>query len=73
MVSYVCVLILRKLNEITIRDSYPMPLTTVIFNKTPGHKYYSKLDLKFKIAYFQIRIMPGDEYKTAFVCRLGHF
>ena len=45
---------LRKLNEITIRDSYPMPLTTVIFNKAPGHKYYSKLDLKS--AYFQIRI-----------------
>jgi len=62
---------LRKLNEITIRDSYPMPLTTVIFNKAPGHKYYSKLDLKS--AYFQIRIRSGDEYKTAFVCSLGHF
>ena len=62
---------LRKLNEITIRDSYPMPLTTVIFNIAPGHKYYSKLDLRS--AYFQIRIRSGDEYKTAFVCSLGHF
>jgi len=62
---------LRKLNEITIRDSYPMPLTTVIFNKAPSHKYYSKLDLRS--AYFQIRIRSGDEYKTAFVCSLGHF
>jgi len=53
MVSYVCVLILRKLNEITIRDSYPMPLTTVIFNKTPGHKYYSKLDLKLLTSKFE--------------------
>ena len=62
---------LRKLNEITIRDSYPIPLTIVIFNKTPGHKYYSKLELKS--AYFQIRIRPGDEYKITFVCSLGHF
>jgi len=35
----------RKLNEITNGDSYLMPLATVIFNKTPGHMYYSKIEI----------------------------
>jgi len=33
-------------------------------------KIFSKLDLK--LAYNLIRIKSGDEYKTAFTCKLGH-
>jgi len=36
---------IKKLNKITIRNSYLMLLTVVIFNKTSSHKYYSKKSL----------------------------
>jgi len=61
----------RRLNEITIRDSYPLPLINDMLESLGKGKIFSKLDLKS--AYNLIRIKSGDEYKTAFTCKLGHF
>ena len=61
----------RPLNKDTIRDSYPLPLIDEIFDRISKAKIYTKLDLRS--AYNQIRIREGDEYKTAFVCRYGHY
>ena len=40
-------------------------------DRLSGAKYFIKLDLKN--AYYRIRIKRGDEWKTAFRTRYGHF
>ena len=61
----------RHLNEITIRDSYPLPLINDMLEHLSKGKVFSKLDLRS--AYNLVRIKEGDEYKTAFTCKYGHF
>jgi len=53
----------RKLNEMTIRNSYPLPLISELLDRVKGAKVFTKLDLKS--AYNLVRIKEGDEYKTA--------
>ena len=61
----------RGLNAITVKNRYPIPLVTEILDRFVGAKYFTKLDLKD--AYHRIRIRTGDEWKTAFRTRYGHF
>jgi len=61
----------RRLNDITIRDSYPLPLINDMLEHLSKGKVFSKLDLRS--AYNLVRIKEGDEYKTAFTCMYGHF
>jgi len=61
----------RKLNAVTVRDSYPLPLYNLFFDQVAGSKAFSKLDLKS--AYNLIRIREGDEPKTSFRTRRGQF
>ena len=61
----------RKLNAVTVRDSYPLPLYNLFFDQVVGSKVFSKLDLKS--AYNLIRIREGDEPKTSFRTRRGQF
>jgi len=61
----------KKLNEVTIRNSNPIPLITDIIGRVKGAKYFTKLDLRS--AYNLIRIREGDEYKTAFRTKFGHY
>jgi len=61
----------RQLNSITIRDSYPLPLIQDMLEHLGTGKIFSKLDLRS--AYNLVRIKCGDEYKTAFNCKFGHF
>jgi len=61
----------RKLNDMTIRNSYPLPLISELLDRVKGAKVFTKLDLKS--AYNLVRIKEGDEYKTAFRTRYGHF
>ena len=61
----------RGLNAITIKNRYPLPLITEIMDRVTGANYFSKIDLKD--AYYQIRIKAGDEWKTAFRTRYGHY
>ncbi len=61
----------RHLNDITIRDSYPLPLINDMLEHLAKGKVFSKLDLRS--AYNLVRIKEGDEYKTAFTCKYGHF
>ena len=55
----------RALNSKIERDSFPIPHPEDVFNELAGHKYYSRLDLAS--GFWQIRIDPTDEDKTAFV------
>jgi len=61
----------KKLNAITIRNSYPLPLINDIIERVKGAKYFTKLDLRS--AYNLIRIKEGDEYKTAFRTKYGYY
>ena len=61
----------RGINSITVKNRYPLPLTSEIMDRVNGAQWFSKIDLKD--AYHRIRIYPGDEWKTAFRTRYGHF
>lgn len=61
----------KKLNEVTVRNSYPIPLISDIIERVRGAKFFTKLDLRS--AYNLIRIREGDEYKTAFRTKYGHY
>ncbi|CAF2678539.1 unnamed protein product [Rotaria sp. Silwood2] len=61
----------RKLNSITIRDSYPLPRMDDTINKLAGARYYSKFDLKCE--YHQIPIDSRDKQKTGFTTSYGLF
>ena len=61
----------RKLNDITIKNAYPLPLIPDIMNKiAAGHaKYFTKLDVRW--GYNNVRIKEGDEWKAAFRTNRG--
>ena len=61
----------RALNKLTKKNRAPLPLISEILDRLSKAKRYTKLDLKD--AYYRLRIREGDEWKTAFRCRYGHF
>lgn len=61
----------RGLNRITIRNRYPIPLVNDLLERLPKSKCFTKLDLRS--AFNLLRIRKGDEWKTAFRTRYGHF
>jgi hypothetical protein len=61
----------RGLNKITLKNRYPLPLIPESLDRLSKAKFFTKLDLRG--AYNLVRIAPGDEWKTAFRCRYGHF
>ena len=61
----------RALNKITIKDRYPLPLISETLDKLRDAKVFTSLDLQN--AYHRVRIKRGDEWKTAFRTRYGHY
>ena len=61
----------RGLNKVTIKDRTPLPLISETLDRLAQAKIFSKLDLRN--AYHRVRIRPGDEWKTAFRTRYGHY
>ncbi len=61
----------RGLNNITVKNTYPLPLMSSAFERLQGASIFSKLDLRN--AYHLVRIRKGDEWKTAFNTPRGHF
>ncbi|GBM59103.1 Transposon Ty3-G Gag-Pol polyprotein, partial [Araneus ventricosus] len=59
----------RKLNEITIKDSYPLPRIDDTLDALNGSQWFSILDLKG--GYWQVEIQPEDKEKTAFTTGQG--
>lgn len=61
----------RGLNNITVKNKYPLPLINSAFEPPHGATVFSKQDLRN--AYHLVRIKEGNEWKTAFNTPLGHF
>lgn len=61
----------RALNGITVRNRYPLPLISDMLDRVKSAKIFTKLDLRG--AYNLVRMKEGDEWKTAFRTRYGHF
>ena len=60
-----------KLNEITVKDSYPLPCIDKMMDQLHGSEFFTKFDLKS--GYNQIRIRPGDKWKTTFMTPFGPY
>ena len=59
------------LNEVMIKNKYPLLLIQELINKIQGAKYFTKLDIRW--GYNNVRIREGDKWKAAFWTNQGLF
>jgi hypothetical protein len=59
----------RSLNEVTIKNKYPLPRIEDLFDQMKGASVFSKIDLRS--GYHQLKIRELDIPKTAFRTRYG--
>ena len=59
----------RKLNEVTVRDHYPLLRTEDILDTLNGSQFFTTLDLRS--GYWQVPISKQDKKKTVFVSLAG--
>jgi hypothetical protein len=59
----------RSLNEVTIKNKYPLPWIEDLFDQMKGASVFSKIDLRS--GYHQLKIWESDIPKTAFRTRYG--
>jgi hypothetical protein len=61
----------QKLNDIMIKNCYPLPLALEIINRLCNVKYFTKFDVRW--GYNNVWIKTGDEWKAAFATNCGLF
>lgn len=61
----------RKLNAMTIKNEYPLPLISELIHSLRGARYFTKLDVRW--GFNNVRIKEGDEWKAAFRTNRGLF
>ena len=59
----------HKLNEVTKKDSYPLPRVDDLLDSLGGAQWFSTLDLAS--GYWQVQMDPASKEKTAFSTPLG--
>ncbi|RUM47864.1 MAG: hypothetical protein DSY80_00495, partial [Desulfocapsa sp.] len=61
----------RRVNDITVKDRYPLTYIQDIFDHLQGATIFSTLDCRS--GYWQVNMAEQDIPKTAFVCHRGQF
>jgi hypothetical protein len=59
----------RPLNDVTIKNKYPLPRIEVLFDQMRGVRAFSKIDLRS--GYHQMKIRSSDIPKMAFSTQYG--
>jgi hypothetical protein len=59
----------RTLNDVTVKNKYPLPRIEDLFHQMRGARLFSKIDLRS--GYHQMKIRPSDIPKTNFSTRYG--
>ena len=59
----------RSLNEVTIKNKYPLPMINDLFDQLEGASVFSKIDLRS--GYHELKIREKDIPKTGFTTRYG--
>ena len=62
---------LRKLNDVTVKDCFPLPLLQDCIDALEGCQYFTTLDMAS--GYYQLYVAEEDNDKTAFVTKYGLF
>ena len=61
----------RKLNQLAVKNKYPLPRIDELFDQRGGSKFFSKIDLWS--GYHQLKIREEDITKTPFKTRDEYF
>jgi transposase InsO family protein len=61
----------RALNDLTIKNRYPLPLVSELIGQLKDARFFTKLDVRW--GYNNIRLREGDEWKAAFRTNRGLF
>lgn len=61
----------RPLNEITVKNRYPIPRIADLIDSLSQASIFTKIDLRW--GYNNVRIREGDEWKMAFITKRGLF
>lgn len=59
----------RRLNSVTKKNKYPLPLISELLDKLKSARFFTKLDIRW--GYNNVRIRTGDEEKAAFLTNRG--
>lgn len=61
----------RRLNAITMKNRYPLPIIEELLDELAGSVWFTSLDLRS--GFLQILMKPGEEFKTAFKTHHRHY
>lgn len=61
----------RRLNDMTIKNYYPLLLVSELMDKLKGSCYFTEIDIRW--GFNNICIKEGDEHKAAFITNRGLF
>lgn len=61
----------RELNDVTVKQPFPMPIIEELLETLAGNVYFTKLDLM--AGYYQVPVVEDSQKYTAFVTHNGHY